>query len=286
MFPSPKVFVVAAVALLIPCPFSLGNNAHWRGVQVAAAAPCFGDGVEAYINELFVDNSSVYNLSSIFACEDGMFDVAWSGSVTVWDGIQIGSGTTVRITGNYENELQGTSDYDTSDGSSMSTSGTGSGGSGSGSEVIAGASFGSLFTLKDGASLSLNYMALRDARAEGLTPMETSGAGVHAQDSVVTLYGCELDNLFAEFWGGGIFANRSRVEVRQTVFRGCMAGENATAGQVDEPIGAGGAVAVGDASRPCFPLVESMIILRSYILRHLGDSETGPFCYVGKLNPT
>ncbi|CAN0082894.1 unnamed protein product, partial [Ectocarpus sp. 8 AP-2014] len=101
---------------------------------------------------------------------------------------------------------------------------------------------------------SFTYTASTDAAADGANSTTTSGVnetaiatvvisggGVHAIDSNVTVTGCEFEENYADYWGGGIFANGSTLVVRGSVFRRCEAGEVPLPGDEDVD-GAGGAI--------------------------------------------
>ncbi|CBJ26637.1 adhesin-like protein [Ectocarpus siliculosus] len=101
---------------------------------------------------------------------------------------------------------------------------------------------------------SFTYAASTDAAADGTNSTTTSGVnetaiatvvisggGVHAIDSNVTVTGCEFEENYADYWGGGIFANGSTLVVHGSVFRRCEAGEVPLPGDEDVD-GAGGAI--------------------------------------------
>ncbi|CAN0356022.1 unnamed protein product, partial [Ectocarpus sp. 12 AP-2014] len=103
---------------------------------------------------------------------------------------------------------------------------------------------------------SFTYTASTDAADDGTNSTTTSGVnetdiatvvisggGVHAIDSNVTVTGCEFEENYADYWGGGIFANGSTLVVHGSVFRGCEAGEVPLPGDEDVD-GAGGAIGV------------------------------------------
>ncbi len=70
-----------------------------------------------------------------------------------------------------------------------------------------------------------------------------SGGGVSAIDANVTVTGCEFEDNFADYLGGGIFANRSSVVVVGSVFRRCQA-DVVPSPEVDDADGAGGGIGV------------------------------------------
>ena len=71
------------------------------GAQAQQTEPCAAvsnSSVSGELQQLTVSNDTE-NLSTVFACEGGEFNVSWSGVVEVCSRIKIGSGTTVRIFG-------------------------------------------------------------------------------------------------------------------------------------------------------------------------------------------
>ena len=209
------------------------------------------------------------DLTSIFNCEGGDFKVIWSGAVNVTGTIYIGLGTTVSILGDTDsNATEQTTSAEiyssTSGGSGNSTSdneldiltealsipnGLTSAVVGVGSwdvdaDTDKSISFGPIFSL-DSGQLFLENMAVRGGFVVNTTANgeAVSGGGVHALNSNVTVTGCEFEDNFAQFWGGGIYANISTVILVDSVFRGCRAGFQSSAGEEDVD-GAGGAIAV------------------------------------------
>ncbi|CAN0167276.1 unnamed protein product, partial [Ascophyllum nodosum] len=70
------------------------------GVQAASCNASFEGGVlTPSVQNVTVTNGTELNLSTLFSCEDGEFNVLWSGVVQVSSTIKIGRGTTVRIFG-------------------------------------------------------------------------------------------------------------------------------------------------------------------------------------------
>lgn len=231
-----------------------------RGVL---ATPCIvaneSVGAVDMTQRVFVTPDVAVNLTTVFDCENGEFEVSWSGVVNVSSTINIGPGTTVKIVG------------DTTNGTTNNSSANGASASGgvdhnldkvlSGLAIPAGltsavvgnrpanptpsdeTSFGPIFFV-DGGQLLLEGLAVRDGFATNSTnSLSDSGGGVHAIDSNVTVIGCEFEDNFAAFWGGGIFANRSTLIVVDSVFRRCNAGFLSEAG--DESIDrSGGGIAV------------------------------------------
>lgn len=232
-----------AVGLVASSFFGGGDVADRSGFRFASAAPCVPTSSASSSEEISVSSLAGVDLSSVFDCEGGDFEVYWSGSVTVKEPIRLGNGTSVTIHGDYNNGLL-SGDGGGVDSISTATSST----SGAGSEVIAGASFGPIFLVQN-ASLRLENIALRNATARNTTSLEIiNGAGIHAVDSEVSIVSCEFEDMFAEHWGAGIFSNRSHVVILDTVFRRCASGDEPDPG--DEGIeGAGGGVAVSCSGR-------------------------------------
>ncbi len=197
--------------------------------------------------ELVVTPESVLDLANIFACEGGEFQVSWSGVVTVPETIYIGRGTTVWVVGSNasgnssDSDQQGwveglstrlpplpnnlpdaavrtASELEQQD-MAANTSTTG-----------AVASPGPIFFV-DGGQLYLEGVAVRGGSTTASSADSSiasdeavvSGGGVHAIDANVTVIGCEFEDNFAEYLGGGIFTNRSTLVVVGSVFRGCSA---------------------------------------------------------------
>lgn len=210
---------------------------------MAHAALCHSNTTDAEVEDIVVTPLSNQNLSSIFDCENGKFNVTWAGAVTIRDSIRIGFGTTVSIHGDYDNGLV---DYDTSqpDGEASNTTSSSAFGN---PEVIADSDFGPIFYVANG-SLDLENLALRDGIASISSLWDGFGGGVLAFDANLTVSGCEFKNTSAEARGGGIYSERSRVVVLDTMFRECKAGYKPGAGDGDDALdSAGGAIVV---SRP------------------------------------
>lgn len=234
------------------------------GARVQAVSLCDTSWTGAQNISITPDTS--LNLTDIFACEGGEFNVSWSGSLNVSSPIHVGPRTTVRITGDgVRNTGEGGAEDTQSQLTELSSdlsisSATGSlisavvgtrtesqtrfqSTSGVTSMGTTGASFGSIFFV-DGGQLLLEGIAVRNGFAANVTEnLVVSGGGVHAIESNITVSGCEFEDNFAQFLGGGIFANNSRVVVKNSVFRRCEAGYQAFAGD-DDVNGAGGGIGV------------------------------------------
>ncbi|CAB1104673.1 unnamed protein product [Ectocarpus sp. CCAP 1310/34] len=241
--------------------------------------------------QLAVSPTSGVDLETVFDCEDGEFEVVWSGEVSVPGTIYIGSGTTVNIYGE-----------DTTTTTTTTTSGIGSTGFSSfsgddelwsglslprddlSSAVVAGSglSDGPIFFV-NGGQLSLNALAVRDGNATGDSNATVdSGGGVHAVQSNVTITGCLFENNFARVLGGGVLANLSMLTVVNSTFRGNAAGLISFAGQdEDEVEGAGGGIAAKDST----VLVEGCLFDTCYASKKGGGllHESGQLSVVGSL---
>ena len=232
------------------CPavlnFSLAGTTVTRGFQQVA-----------------ISNDTAFDLSTIFACEGGEFNVSWFGVVEVSSMIKIGNGTSVRIYG--ENAItspvmaasttgSGTSLATTSSSASRNRSilavNNSSSNSSSNSTVNlefeldrrsselnlpqeltsaavrldGSASFGPMFFV-DGGELHLERVAIRGGNSTNSTAeMNGVGGGVYAISSNVSVSSCVFEDNFAENHGGGIHANMSTLTVKDSVFRGNRAG--------------------------------------------------------------
>ena len=109
----------------------------------------------------------------------------------------------------------------------------------------------------DGGQLFLENMAVRGGFVVNSTHTPTvSGAGIHARYSNVTVTGCEFEDNFAEFSGGGIFGNFSTLVIVNSVFRRCRAGFKAIPGD-DDVDGNGGGIGVSiESALPSFASVD------------------------------
>lgn len=170
--------------------------------------------------------------------------MTWFGVVHVGASITIGSGTTVSISGDYLSEVN----REQSIASGVITANATQNLS---SAVVAMSAFGSLFVVQPGGTLNLDGIAVRNGNSSlGEGAGIGNGGGVYAHDANVTITGCAFEDNFAEVFGGGIFANESRVVVRDTEFRRCAAGFVPFSGQ-DDADGAGGGVSVSSRTYVC-----------------------------------
>ncbi len=258
-----------------------------RYLCFAGRATAVDDDKATTAEHIFVSPNSGLDLTSLFSCEGGEFDVFWSGVVNVPGTIYIGRGTTVRIFGELPADGNGTngsakdidqrrvealstrlpplpnnltsaavstaSHHQTNQSTTTTTSSAG----GEGALAPAGAA-GPIFFI-DGGQLFLERLAVRGGVATNYTEASSSdgsgngggssgseavtcGGGVHAVDANVTVAGCEFEDNFSEYLGGGIFTNRSTLVVTASVFRRCQAGVQSFPG--DDAFGAGGGVGV------------------------------------------
>lgn len=205
------------------------------------AAPCTSGNTttsarveEGDSQEVSVTPTTNVDLTSVFNCEGGDFEVHWSGTVNIAGTIVIGSGTTVRIFGdgnssesivnlnNREGLEELTSGLELPHGLTSEVVGIGSPDMASGSDTSM--SFGPMFYV-NGGHLVLEDLIVRGGFTTNTTNgLDGRGGGVHAIKSIVSVARCEFSDNFAEHWGGGIFTNQSMLEVVDSVFRSCEAG--------------------------------------------------------------
>lgn len=202
------------------------------------------------------------DLTTMFSCDDGDFQVYWSGEVNVTDTIVVGAGTTVRITGD-SLSTSGNSSLSDDEVPEHLTSGLAlpvgltSAVVGVGKPDDAGNaddtdSFGSMIFVVNG-TLILKDLVVRggcattkDAMEDEAVSISGSGGGVYSMNSNVTITRCDFSHNFAENTGGGIFASNSILQVADTMFRNCQAGFNATLDDED-PEAAGGGIYVSSS---------------------------------------
>ena len=230
------------------------------GVQAASCNASFEGGVlTPSVQNVTVTNGTESNLSTLFACEGGEFNVSWSGVVQVSSTINIGRGTTVRIFGekiassastitspvSSSNNLTSTLQLELE----MLSDDLNVPHLTSAAEGVHGDDpFGPIFFV-DGGELHLEDVAVRNGIATTNSTVNTIvlGGGVYAVDSNISVLSCVFEDNFAELNGGGIHANRSTVTVRDSVFRGNKAGFQPSVDD-DNIDGAGGGIGV----RACF----------------------------------
>ena len=258
-------FLTAPSTTSVFCILTWIARAGWPGFGVQAE-PCAtvsndslaGDVDATGLYQIAVTNDTAYNLSTLFACEDGEFNVSWFGVVRVGGTITIGRGTTVRIFG----EIDTNSVLATSINSSSSTSASSnvssdleleletlSGGLNlpqeltSTVEVSDGVSFGPIFFVDNG-ELYLEGLTIRGGSATNSTAGTIiAGGGIYANFSQISVSSCVFEDNFAEYLGGGIHTNRSTLTVKDSVFRRNKAGFQSFPGDEDVD-GAGGGIGV------------------------------------------
>jgi len=233
-----------------------------------------GDG-EA--QKVFVTPDSGQDLANIFACEGGEFHVLWSGVVTVPETIYIGRGTTVWVVGSNSSgnsSLGESGDYSSQQGqlealstalpplpSGLTAAAARTATSVEGADTMP-AQTGPVFFV-DGGQLFLQGLAVLGGYAAGdsvgsssisstsntstsasnVGDSVVSGGGVYAIDANVTVTRCEFEDNFANYLGGGIFAQGSTLVVVGSVFRRCHADVVPSSEDVDAD-GAGGGIGV------------------------------------------
>lgn len=304
------VFILFAAIIVSP---TLEGVSRAMGVGSGVlAAPCVtgntttvdeegGRGGGAATFNVSVTPNTDLDLTSIFNCEGGQFQVAWSGAVNISGTIHIGLGTTVKIVGDSSSNIifatDSTSERDsntTGGGGNDSTSndpvddltaalaipsGLTSAVVGVGSSKISAdtdktLSFGPIFYV-EGGQLFLENMAIRGGFVANSTSGPTiSGAGIHAVDSNLTATACEFEDNFAEFLGGGVFANRSNLVVVDSVFRRCRAGFHSKADDEDVE-GAGGGIGVSGVSALFTPAMVVVVCCSHmpFVLIHMFRAE-------------
>lgn len=239
-----------------------------------AGDPC-GSSSTGTTEQFNVPSDVESDLPFIFDCEGGNFEVFWSGSVTLTESIRIGRGTTVSICGDHDNGLS-TSNCFGADDSIIETTFI----EDEESEIVAEGVFGSIFHVEAG-SLNLVNMALRDGNASGSNSTGISdGGGLYAHQADITVTGCTFEDMFAGYWGGGIYSNGSRLLIQDTVFRRCSAGKIPEAGQ-DHVEAAGGALGVSASASSCLCRRSSVLTDASL----LGRWCSFPIVYQVVLNP-
>lgn len=247
---------------------------HGSGLGMGvAAAPCSSEDshTTAAVGEpqlVIVTSVFKLNMTTMFACEDGNFEVLWSGTVHVPGTIVIGNRTTVKMSG--DSATSNSADYATSSGVRSKGHGIRNSSvehplqqlvsglllpSGLTSEVVGvgppdeseptnkDSISGPIF-LVDGGNLILEDLIIRDGYTTDYDHSNgANGAGIIAVGAHVNVSRCEFSNNFAAHWGGGIYAEGSTLIVADSLFEGCTAGFQSYAGEEDV-IGAGGGIAV------------------------------------------
>lgn len=253
-----------------------------RGLGVSMgvlAEPCFPEtdmssatATGKRVPELNV-TSETDNLSNEFNCEDGEFVVRWHGLVDVSSTMVIGSGTTVTIIGQdvsitpADDSASSTDSHSASEDSlsykphlaeltsglglprGLTSGAVGIAPQGTTSATDTGNAFGPIFHV-NGGNLILENFIIRGGFVGATTTNDfTSGAGIHAKNSNVSVVRCEFDNNFAEVAGGGIYAQDSVLVVVDSIFGDCRAGFLAFAGDDDDVECRGGGIHVSTLYR-------------------------------------
>ena len=222
------------------------------------AAPCTSGNTTT---KVYVTPNATSDLTSVFDCEGGDFEVEWSGEVQLTGTIVIGSGTTVRISGERISS-RGNSSLSNNEAVANLTSGLAlpvgltSAAVGRAPPNITistdrTASFGPMFYVDHG-NLTLEDLVIRGGFSANNTDeddrigdVERSGGGVFAVNSTVSVTRCEFNDNYAQHVGGGIFVNASTLHVSDSIFRYCKAGYVATIEDPGIP-GAGGGINVSN----------------------------------------
>lgn len=214
-------------------------------------------GVTEYLKVTF---ENILNVSTMFNCTGGNFEVSWIGEVDVPRTIFIGSNTTVKIVGN-ATTTSSDSEYDSSNGHSTPDQRMeellnelslpkGLTSAAVGPEISGSTSRPTFYV--DGGELILENLIIRNDFEEVITNTTSNANGVYALSSVVTITSCVFKDKFAKEFGGGIFARSSTLMVLDSVFQGCRAGvELETADDIIEGAGGGIAVRISSTSRKC-----------------------------------
>ena len=261
------IFTTSSARLIFYGFFWAGFGGGWWKIGVQAElcaavlnASLAGTTTAGGFQQVAVSNNTAFNLSTIFACEGGDFNVSWSGVVQVSSTIKIGNGTSVRIYG--ESVATSATVTASTTGSGTSLASTSSSTSSSRSTIDASnrissyssvdlefdldrrssklnlpqeltsaavgfngnASFGPIF-LVDGGALHLERVVIRGGNSTKSTAnMIAFGGGVQAISSNLSVSSCVFEDNFAEYRGGGIHATVSMLTVKDSVFRGNRAG--------------------------------------------------------------
>lgn len=267
-----SLLLLLIAAILTALSLRSGNGISSIGVQAETCSP---NGIQ---NVTVSDDMASNNLSDVFACDDGEFNVSWVGVVYVSKTIKIGPGTIVRIFGETamvttgtesssdpvssslksRNSEKNSSDIDLefelerlSNGlnlpqglTSAAVASVGLGGGDSSSDF-----FGPIFFVEQG-ELHLDSLAVRRGNSSNSSSnVIVSGGGILAINSNVSVSGCVFEENFAQILGGGIHANLSTLVVKDSVFHRNHAGLQSFAG--DEDAGsAGGGIAVSTLLAP------------------------------------
>ena len=262
------IFSTSSAQLIFYGLFWARHKAEWRIGVHAELCPTVSNASLAGITadrgvwQAAISNDTAFDLSTVFLCEGGEFNVSWFGVVQVSSTIKIGNGTSVRIYG--ENAATSAAGTASTTGSGTSLASTSSSASRSRSIIRANnksssssntvnleseldrrsrdlnlpqeltsaavrlngsTSFGPFFFV-DGGELHLERVAIRGGNSTNSTANNVIGVGggVYAIPSNVSVSSCVFEENFAEYLGGGIHASFSTLTVEDSVFREKRAG--------------------------------------------------------------
>ena len=264
------IFSTSSAKLIFYGLFWARYKAEWRiGVHAELCptvlnASLAGITADRGFGQVVISNDTAFDLSTIFACEGGEFNVSWLGIVQVSSTIKIGNETSVRIYGENAATSAAATASTTRSGTLLATisssasrsrsiiaANNNSSSSSSNSNIVnlefeldrrsrdlnlpqeltsaavrlnGSASFGPIFFV-DGGELHLERVAIRGGNSTNSTAdMIGAGGGIYAISSHVSVSSCVFEDNFAENLGGGIHANLSTLTVKDSVFRGNRAG--------------------------------------------------------------
>ena len=264
------IFSTSSAKLIFCGLFWARYKAEWRiGVHAELCptvlnASLAGFTADRGFGQVTISNDTAFDLSTIFACEGGEFNVSWFGVVQVSSTIKIGNGTSVRIYGENAATSTAVTASTTSSGTSLATisssasrshsiiaANNNSSSSSNNNTVYSefeldrrsshlnlpqeltsaavrlngSASFGPIFFV-DGGELHLERVAIRGGNSTNSTVNNVIGVGggIYAISSNVSISSCVFEDNFAEHLGGGIHANFSTLTVKDSVFRENRAG--------------------------------------------------------------
>lgn len=245
------LFLLVVSVLLAPMmtvlPWSWGTS---TGVS---AAPCSsGDTSTTAAQNVSVTPNTPLDLTTAFYCEGGDFEVHWSGEVHLTGTIVIGSGTTVRISGECNSGASNSSSTFDEVISNLTTglalplnltsAAVGVAPPNITVSTDKEASFEPMFFVDHG-NLILEDLIVRggftvhaDEEVDMIGDIERSGGGIFAVNSSVSVTRCEFNDNYAQHLGGGIFVNASTLHVIDSMFKFCKAGYVAN---IEEPYIAG-----------------------------------------------
>ena len=216
---------------------------------------------------LIVEPNTTFDLTSVFNCEGGDFEVLWSGQLQLTGTIVIGNDTIVRIigdgsssTGRGNTSLSDHGDLDRFTNGlaiplGLTSAAVGVNPGNITAHTDPSISFGPMFYV-EGGTLTMQDMVVRSGFVGNITDDEDeiadvhrSGGGIFGLNSNVSVTRCEFDDNYAQAYGGGIFVNRSTVEVVDSVFRDSKAGYFLSTFEDDDVLGSGAAIRVRATKR-------------------------------------